>query len=48
MWLAVPEWMIVDDEPPMPTVGSVLRSVGLLYATIEPATKPRGVVGIEA
>lgn len=29
MWARVMEWMIVDGEPPMPAVGSLLRSVGV-------------------
>lgn len=29
MWVRVMEWMLVDDEPPMPVAGSWLRSVGV-------------------
>jgi hypothetical protein len=29
MWVGVMDWMLADDEPPKPTAGSLLRSVGV-------------------
>ena len=29
MWVTVSDWMLVDDEPPRPVAGSMLRSVGV-------------------
>lgn len=38
MWVRVAEWMIVDDEPPRPDPGSVLRSVGVrAHGTVKAA-----------
>ncbi len=38
MWVSVPEWMIVDEEPPLPVAGSVVRSVGVrVHGAVAPA-----------
>ena len=29
MWVAIRDWMLADQEPPRPSVGSVLRSAGV-------------------
>ena len=29
MWVAIRDWMLADQEPPLPSVGSVLRSAGV-------------------
>jgi hypothetical protein len=38
MWVAVSDWMLADDDPPLPSVGSMLRSVGVrLMGTVAAA-----------
>ena len=37
MWVRVMNWMLADDEPPRPSVGSLLKSVGV---------RIRGVVAV--
>jgi hypothetical protein len=29
MWVAIRDWMLADQEPPLPSIGSVLRSAGV-------------------
>jgi len=40
MWVAIREWMLADQEPPLPTVGSVLRSVGVRVSGIVAVAQP--------
>ncbi|WP_017934283.1 hypothetical protein [Nocardioides sp. Iso805N] len=50
MWVRIMEWMLVDDEPPRPAPGSLLRSVGLRVhgvATVADATTPDGLAEVQ-
>lgn len=46
MWVRVMGWMMADDEPPRPSVGSVLRSVGVRARGAVAAADPRELDGI--
>lgn len=50
MWVRVMGWMLMDDEPPRPSVGSLLRSVGVrlvgAVTTADAGTRD-GVVVVE-
>lgn len=46
VWVRVPGWMMADDEPPRPSVGSVLRSVGVRARGAVAVADPREPDGI--
>ena len=40
MWVAVYDWMLADNEPPLPSVGSMLRAVGVRLTGTLAAAEP--------
>ena len=49
MWVRLSEWMIYDEEPPLPSVGSVLTGLGIrAHGEVTPALldSPDGIVEI--
>ena len=40
MWVAIRDWMLADNEPPLPSVGSVLGSVGVRASGTVAVAKP--------
>jgi hypothetical protein len=50
VWVRLAEWMIVDGEPPLPEVGSVLPHLGIrAYGAIAPVheSEADGFVGVD-
>jgi hypothetical protein len=48
MWVALRDWMVADNEPPRPSVGSVLRSIGIRVTGTLAVTQPGAADAIEA